>query len=137
MSALVRSYPDAFQSMGGATTIKDTISCSESTTEQIKLKFSHQIYVQPVDWHPRITLPNGYTPTEVVLQTLEVFPLSNPNVCFNLNSKYSIEGILPRSFFGIICQCSVTHTFVFSLSNQMSPFFNELSGLRQVNKIWM
>jgi hypothetical protein len=96
------------------------------------IKYSHNAYVQPAQWQPRFKLPSGYSPNEVVLNTLEVAPLKNLTISFNLKKQYSIEAVLPRSYFGIIMQCSQVHNFVFSQeSNQNSVFFQELTGLRQ------
>lgn len=104
-----------------------------SAVNQIEvIKYSQNAYVQPAQWQPRFKLPSRYSPNEVILNTLEVAPLNNLKISFNLKKNYTIEGVLPRSYFGIIMQCSQVHNFVFSQeSNQNSVFFQELTGLRQ------
>ncbi|KAJ3259569.1 hypothetical protein HK103_002123 [Boothiomyces macroporosus] len=90
-------------------------------------------YVQPNKWQPNLEIPAKYGASPVNLITLEIFPLKPSPISFKLESRYSIEKVLPRSFFGILYQLKVGHTFVFNLANPDIPntFIQELTGMRQ------
>lgn len=96
------------------------------------LVFSQQSL--PTSWNPTLILPESYQCKSIQLYSLEIFPLKLP-LAFHLNETYKIEKVLPRSFFGIICQCNITHTFVFNLAERENPFFQELSGMRQSSSV--
>ncbi|KAJ3324958.1 Multiple epidermal growth factor-like domains protein 8 [Boothiomyces sp. JEL0866] len=97
------------------------------------LTFNYMSYVQPNKWLPNLEIPAKYGASPINLVTLEIFPLKPSPISFKLESKYKIEKVLPRSFFGILYQLKVGHTFVFNLANPDVPnsFIQELTGMRQ------
>ncbi|KAI8902709.1 hypothetical protein BC833DRAFT_572166, partial [Globomyces pollinis-pini] len=100
------------------------------------IRFNHQNTPKPASWSPTLILPsteelNTQQLQSVTLATLEIFPLRPSPQTFILESTYTIEKVLPRSFFGILYQCNISHTFVFNLNNIESLFFKELTGMRQ------
>ncbi len=96
----------------------------------IGLKFSHLDPIQLNSWHPVLHLPGAQSP--VTLNTLEISPLKPSPLIFSLDPEYHVKKVLPRSFFAILYQCNIMHTFVFNLQDPESPFFHEISGMRQV-----
>jgi hypothetical protein len=114
------------------------ICCQERIKIKCKVRLSHteitysqQTVVQAAHWQPTLLIPEHLGSGSVGLVTLEIFPLKLPQLAFSLDSAYNVTRILPRSFFGVICQCHIQHSFVFNLLDQNSIFFQELAGMRQ------
>jgi hypothetical protein len=93
--------------------------------------YSVQTPVQAVHWQPTVVIPVEFGAASIGLVTLEIFPMKIPNLSFTLESSYKVAGILPRSIFGVLCQCNIQHSFVFNLLERDCAFFQELAGMRQ------
>ena len=94
------------------------------------LIFSSTNIVQPSQWEPSLVLPAEYGSTKLSLSTLEILPL-RPGLQFSLEPCYIVEKMLPRSYFNILQQCSIGHTFVFSWPKPDHIFFQEMAGMRK------
>jgi hypothetical protein len=97
----------------------------------IEIVYSQQTIVQAAHWQPTLSIPEHLGSGSVGLVTLEIFPLKLPQLSFSLDAAYKVTRILPRSYFGVLCQCHIQHSFVFNLLDQNSVFFQELAGMRQ------
>ncbi|KAJ3274808.1 Multiple epidermal growth factor-like domains protein 8 [Terramyces sp. JEL0728] len=128
-------YPGAIEQLDRGDMLKFHIGtrCTRMSHTDKILAFNYMSYVQPNKWQPNFEIPAKYGSTMINLVTLEVFPLKPSPISFKLESNYKIEKILPRSFFGILYQLKVGHTFVFNLANLdvPNPFIQELTGMRQ------
>ncbi|KAJ3083463.1 hypothetical protein HK102_001059 [Quaeritorhiza haematococci] len=123
------------------------------------LRFSHAHNVAPPQWRPQIILPadpdgvtratttahnppnantmrarggnnSGYKPIITTLGSREILPL-RPGCCFLLEERYQLLGVLPRSYFNILQQYNVGHTFVFDWPDPDHVFWQELAGMRK------
>ncbi|OAJ43609.1 hypothetical protein BDEG_26953 [Batrachochytrium dendrobatidis JEL423] len=116
---------------------------SEVDTNQSskRAKFSNELSLQDIvcsettllqasQWKPILQLPSEYGDISVVLNTREVFAIPH-GTSFVLEPHYIVEKALPRSYFGILQQCSIAHSFVFDWPEPDHVFFQEIAGTRK------
>eukprot|EP00842_Homolaphlyctis_polyrhiza_P003910 jgi/Hompol1/451/HPOL_004732-RA len=114
----------------GMAGIAEAMAPAAKSARQQELIFSHTSPVRPDQWQPVLKLPREYGNATVTLKTLEIVQ-PRPGMSFVLEPQYTVEKAVPRSYFMVLQQINLIHTFVFSWPEPDNVFFQEIAGMRK------
>ncbi|KAI8814132.1 hypothetical protein BJ742DRAFT_786511 [Cladochytrium replicatum] len=115
---------------------------SARTAARFRLSSTHNTAIV-VQWRPTLLLPESASqfvpsstrpspPRTLKLSPREVLPLRPGTTAqFLLPDQLQIRSVCPRSYFGLLAQHGIAHTFVFDWPEPDHPFFQEIAGMRQ------